>query len=371
MIYLDHSATTPLSPTVLEAMTPYFTADFGNASTLYPLGRRAKEALEEARETIAKAIGAASEEIFFTSGGTESDNWVITKAVTPQKNHIVVSAIEHPAILESCKFMATQGNEITYLKADNDGGISPSAVAEAIGEKTVVVSVMSVNNEVGTIEPIDEIAAVCKERGVPFHTDAVQALGTQHFDVHKENITYLSLSAHKFYGPKGIGILYMEKNHFLPPLLYGGGQENNRRSGTENLPLIMGMAKAIEETEAHRREALHHFAELREAFLQNLQGLPFALNSHTPRAVPNIISITIPQTEAEALLYLLSIKGICVSAGSACHGGNGKPSHVLLAMGRCVEEAKSTLRISLGKDNTIEEMQQAAKEIKKCFGLMK
>lgn len=371
MIYLDHSATTPIIDSVFQSMQPFLSQQFGNASTLYDLGREAKEAMEKARESIAHSIGADPEEIYFTSGGTESNNWVIKACCSHSRNHIITTSIEHASVLESCKFLETQGCEITYLPVNNVGLVNGEDIKSAINNKTALVSVMAVNNEVGIIEPINEIAEICSEMKVPFHTDAVQSLENISYDVHKQNISYLTLSAHKIYGPKGVGILYIDKKYSLPPFIHGGGQEYGKRSGTENIAQIVGFAKAMKEITKRTEEKREHYLNLRKLLLENLSNLPITVNSDENYGVPNIINITIEGINSESLLHLLSLKKIFISSGSACHSSKEEPSHVLLAMNIPPKQAKSTIRISFGQENTAEEIIRTAEVIKQCFGLMK
>ncbi|MEG1822837.1 MAG: cysteine desulfurase family protein [Clostridiales bacterium] len=371
MIYLDHSATTPIIDSVFQSMQPFLSQQFGNASTLYDLGREAKEAMEKARESIAHSIGADPEEIYFTSGGTESNNWVIKACCSHSRNHIITTSIEHASVLESCKFLETQGCEITYLPVNNVGLVNGEDIKSAINNKTALVSVMAVNNEVGIIEPINEIAEICSEMKVPFHTDAVQSLENISYDVHKQNISYLTLSAHKIYGPKGVGILYIDKKYSLPPFIHGGGQEYGKRSGTENIAQIVGFAKAMKEITKRTEEKREHYLNLRKLLLENLSHLPITVNSDENYGVPNIINITIEGIDSESLLHLLSLKKIFISSGSACHSSKEEPSHVLLAMNIPPKQAKSTIRISFGQENTAEEIIRTAEVIKQCFGLMK
>lgn len=369
MIYLDHCATTPISATVKDAMEPYLQKQFGNASTLYQQGREAKTILEESRAVIASALGAEPKEIFFTSGGTEGDNWVIKSACNHNKNHIITTAIEHAAILNSCRFMEEHGIAVTYLPVDTYGRVDSQDVLNAITPQTALVSVMAINNETGTIQPITEIAEICDKCQVPFHTDAVQAIGNVPFDVKNQKITYLTLSGHKIYGPKGIGVLYMDKRHLLPPLIHGGGQESKLRSGTENIPAIVGMSTAVSEITQKIDQRNEHFKKLREALLTGLNDVSFNVNGCSFYNAPNILNLTFPGVEGEALLHLLDLKGVCVSTGSACHGGNGRPSHVLLAMGIPEEKIKSTIRISFGDENTMTDIEKTIEVLK--YGLAK
>jgi len=356
-IYLDYAATTPTDPEVAKAMLPYLTQAYGNPSSLHSFGLEAKEAIEEARSSIAASIGARSSEIIFTSGGTEADNLAIKGIAlqsTTRGNHIITSSIEHPAVLETCKFLEKQGDRITYLPVDSNGLVDPDDLKKAITGKTILVSTMHANNEVGTIEPIADIAQITKEAEIPFHTDAVQTFGHIPVNVKSLGIDLLSISAHKLYGPKGIGALYVRKGVELTPLLHGGGQENKLRSSTENTASIVGFAKAVELTvqeipgEIIRLTALRN--RLIEGILEKINDT--RLNGHPLLRLPNNINASIDYIEGESVMLNLDLDGICVSTGSACSSSDHGPSHVLLAMGLPREQAYSSLRITLGKWTT-------------------
>jgi cysteine desulfurase len=361
-IYLDHTATTPLDPRVFEAMRPYFSETFGNASSIHSFGREAKAALEKARATIATAVGAQSGELFFTSGGTESDNFAIRGGAhagrKKGKNHIITSVVEHHAVLEPCEALKEQGWDVTLLAVDSTALVTAAQVREAITDRTCLVSIMHANNEVGTVYPLKEIAAIAHERGVLVHTDAVQTLGKVPVDVNELGVDLMTLSAHKLYGPKGIGALYIRRGTDIEPLLYGGGQERGKRPGTENVPLAVGFAKAVELALADREVEMKRLAALRD----NLQSkicnrFPAAIvNGHPTERLPNILNISFDsrkiQLEGEMLVMNMDLEGIAVTSGSACTSGSMQPSHVLLAMGRDANTAKATLRFAFGRSNT-------------------
>ncbi len=360
-VYLDHSATTYVKPEVFEAMKPYFSEHFGNASSIYSLGRDSKKAVEESREKVAKAIGAEPKEIYFTGSGSEADNWAlkgIAAAYKKKGNHIITSAIEHPAIMSSCKYLEGEGFEITYLPVDSDGLVSPEQVRDAIKENTILISIMFANNEIGTIQPIKEIGAIAKEKGVLFHTDAVQAVGNVKIDVKDLNIDLLSLSGHKFYGPKGIGALYLRKGVKISSFIHGGQQERGKRASTENVPAIIGLGKAIELATEKLDEYNKKLIELREKTIEGLFAkVPYIrLNGHRHNRLPGNVNISFEFIEGESLLLMLDMKGICGSSGSACSSGSLDPSHVLLAIGLPHEIAHGSLRLSFGDENTQEDV---------------
>ena len=363
-IYLDHAATTALSRTALDAMLPFLTEEYGNASSLYAFGQKSAEALLQARETVAKCLGAAeAREIIFTSGGSESDNQAILSAASwgakRGKKHIISTAFEHHAVLHTLKALEKEGFEVQLLNVHADGLVRLEELAAAIREDTALVTIMYANNEIGTIQPIADIGALCRERGVPFHTDAVQAVGHLPIDVAAQNIDYLSLSAHKFGGPKGVGALYARRGMALIPLIEGGAQERSRRAGTENLPAIVGMAAALEESCAHMDETAKYVSCLRDKLIGGLSQIPHcALNGDLKRRLPGNVSFCFEGIEGESLLLLLDDKGICASSGSACTSGSLDPSHVLLAIGRPHEVAHGSLRLTLGEDNTAAEVDQ-------------
>jgi len=360
-IYLDHAATTPVRREVIEAMLPYFTDKFGNPSSVYSIGRQSKRAIEEARETVARLIGAQPKEIFFTGSGTEADNWAIKGVAYANRNkgkHIITSAIEHHAVLHTCQFLEREGFEVTYLPVDSDGLVSPQQVADAIRPDTILVSIMFANNEIGTIQPIADIGKITREKGVVFHTDAVQAMGNVDINVENMNIDMLSMSAHKFYGPKGIGALYVRKGVKITSLLHGGAQERNRRASTENVPAIVGLAKAlelaVENMEAYNRK----LTALRDRTIKEIEEkIPYVkLNGHREKRLPGNVNFSFNFIEGESLLLMLDMKGIAASSGSACTSGSLDPSHVLLAIGLPHEIAHGSLRLTFGEENTDEDV---------------
>ena len=360
-VYLDHAATTYVKPEVFEAMKPYFSEHFGNASSIYSLGRDSKKAVEESREKVAKAIGAEPREIYFTGSGSEADNWAlkgIAAAYKKKGNHIITSAIEHPAIMSSCKYLEGEGFEITYLSVDSDGLVSPEQVRNAIKENTILISIMFANNEIGTVQPIKEIGAIAKEKGVLFHTDAVQAVGNVKIDVKDLNIDLLSLSGHKFYGPKGIGALYIKKGVKISSFIHGGHQERGKRASTENVPAIIGLGKAMELATANLDEYNKKLIELREKTIEGLFAkVPYIrLNGHRHNSLPGNVNISFEFIEGESLLLMLDMKGIYGSSGSACSSGSLDPSHVLLAIGLPHEIAHGSLRLTFGDENTQEDV---------------
>jgi len=351
--YFDHSATTPTHPDVVAAMLPYFTEHFGNPSSLYGIAEESREAIARARSQVAAAIGASPEEIFFTAGGTESDNWAIkgiAHAHRDRGDHIITTAIEHHAVLHTCAFLEEGGFSVTYLPVDREGRVEPAAVRDAITDRTILVTVMTANNEVGTVQPIREIGAVAREHGVPFHTDAVQAIGNLELDVDEDNIDLLSLSGHKFYGPKGIGALYIRKGTKIANLIHGGGQERGRRAGTENLPGVVGLGAAIERTCTDIPAHAARLAGLRDRLLAGImEAIPdVTLNGHPTERLPGNINVSFGGIDGEALLTLLAMKGVCASTGSACSSGSESPSHVLLALGVPPQRARASLRLTLG-----------------------
>ncbi|SHE50226.1 cysteine desulfurase [Caldanaerobius fijiensis DSM 17918] len=360
-IYLDNAATTPVKKEVLDEMMPYFSEKFGNASTLYSYGRESKKALDIARDRVAKALGADPAEIYFTSGGTESDNWAIKAAayaLREKGNHIITTSIEHHAVLHTCEYLKKQGFKITYLPVDEYGLVDVEEVKKAITDQTILISVMYANNEVGTIEPVAEIGEIAKERGILFHTDAVQAVGHIPVDVKKLNCDMLSLSAHKFYGPKGIGALYIRKGVKIHPYMHGGGQEKGRRAGTENIPAIVGLGKAIELATQNLNQSMEKLTFLRNKLINGLLNKidHVKLNGHPEKRLPGNVNISVEYVEGESMLLSLDMKGICASSGSACTSGSLDPSHVLLAMGLPHELAHGSLRFSIGEQNTEEEI---------------
>lgn len=362
MIYADNAATTKMSPASIKAMLPYMESIWGNPSSLYGAGQRAAEALQSARERIAACFGASAGEIYFTSGGSEADNQAIISAAKigerKGKKHIISSAFEHHAVLHTLKKLEKAGFEIELLDVHENGLIHPSQVADAIREDTCLVTIMYANNEIGSIQPIAEIGAICKEKGVLFHTDAVQAAGHLPIHVVEQNIDLLSLSAHKFHGPKGIGVLYARKGIPLTNIIEGGAQERGKRGGTENVPAIMGMATALEEACAHMEENTKKVLKLRNRLIEGLSKIPHSvLNGDLEKRLPGNVNFCFEGIEGESLLLLLDDKGICASSGSACTSGSLDPSHVLLAIGRPHEVAHGSLRLSLCEENTEEEVE--------------
>ena len=359
--YFDHAATTKVDDAVVKEMLPYFGIEFGNASSLYTIGRRAKRAVEESREKIARAINCERKEIYFTSCGSESDNLAIKGIAYANRNkgnHIITSKIEHPAVLNTCRKLEVQGFEVTYLNVDKDGLISLEELENKITDRTILISVMFANNEIGTIEPIEEIGKIAKEHNLYFHTDAVQAIGNVRIDVKKLNINLLSMSAHKFYGPKGMGALYVENGIEFEKLQDGGHQEKDKRAGTENTAGIVGMGKAIELVYKDFDEYNKKIIDLRDYFIKEVTSkIPNTkLNGHETQRLPGNCNISFEGIEAEELLLKLDEKGICTSSGSACSSGSGNPSHVLLAIGLEKELAYGTLRVTIGKENSKEDI---------------
>jgi len=367
-IYMDHSATTPVKKEVLEAMIPYFSEKFGNPSSIYSLGRESKKAIEEAREKTAKALGANPSEIYFTSGGSESDNWAIKGVAYANKakgNHIITSCIEHHAVLNSCKYLENDGFEVTYLPVDSDGLISLEDLKNAIRPETILVSIMFANNEIGTIQPVSEIGQITREKGIYFHTDAVQAIGNVKIDVEDLNIDMLSLSAHKFYGPKGVGVLYIKKNVKISSFIQGGGQERGRRASTENVAGIVGLGKAIELASNNLENYNAKLIKFREMLMDGIkERVPFVkLNGHPEKRLPGNVNFSFEFIEGESLLLMLDMKGIAGSSGSACSSGSLDPSHVLLGIGLTHEIAHGSLRLTLGEENTEEDVRYVVEAI--------
>ena len=361
MIYADNAATTKMSKTAINAMLPYLEDLYGNPSSLYEFGQKAKEALEDARSRIAACLGADAREITFTSGGSEADNQAILTAAAlgarKGKKHIVSTTFEHHAVLHTLEKLKKQGFEITLLDVHSNGVVTSQQVAEAIREDTCLVTVMYANNEIGTIQPIGEIGAVCREKSVLFHTDAVQAVGHLHIDVKAQQIDLLSLSAHKFHGPKGVGALYVRRGIPLETVISGGGQERGKRAGTENVPAIMGMAAALEEACTGMEENSPKLTLLRDRVIAGLNQIPYSeLNGAKEPRLPGNVNFCFEGIEGESLLLLLDEKGICASSGSACTSGTLDPSHVLLAIGRPHEVAHGSLRLSLGEEMTEKEI---------------
>ena len=361
-VYADNAATTAMSRTAIDAMLPYFDNIYGNPSSLHSLGQVAKEALDAARKTVADCLGCEPREIIFTSGGSEADNQAILSAarvgLRKGKKHIISTAFEHHAVLHTLQKLEKEGYEVTYLDVNNaNHNISAQQVKDAIREDTCLVTTMYANNEIGSVLPISQIGAVCKEAGVPFHTDAVQAVGHIAINVKEQNIDMLSLSAHKFHGPKGVGALYCRRGLLLTNIIEGGAQERGKRAGTENLPAIMGMAAALEEAVANLEENTKKVTAMRNKLIEGLSQIPHsALNGDSVNRLPGNVSFCFEGIEGEALLLLLDMKGVSASSGSACTSGSLDPSHVLLAIGRIHDVAHGSLRLSLSEYNTMEEM---------------
>ena len=359
-IYLDNAATTPCAPQVVEAMLPYFTQVYGNASSVHTWGREAKRAVEAARRQVQKALNAAQpQEIFFTGGGSESDNWAIKgAALACRSGHIITTAIEHHAVLHTCQWLEKQGFRVTYLPVDGEGRVHPADVDKAIREDTILVSVMAANNEVGTLQPIGEIGEICRARGVLFHTDAVQAVGAVPIDVQALQVDLLSLSAHKIHGPKGVGALYVRKGTKLDSLLHGGAQERGFRAGTENLPGIVGLGKAIELATVQLADNAARMTALRERLIAGVMERVSGtrLNGHPTQRLPGNVNLSFEGVEGEALLLRLDLAGVAASSGSACTSGALDPSHVLMALGLTEAQAQGSLRLTLGTDTTAEEI---------------
>lgn len=360
-IYADNAATTKVSPEVVDAMLPYFTETYGNPSSIYNEGRTARVAVEKAREQVANAIGASPKEIYFTGSGSEADNWALrstARALSKKGNHIITSAVEHHAVLHTCQDLEKQGFEVTYLPVDKYGMVSPDDVKAAIKDTTIMISIMFANNEIGTIMPIAEIGKIAKEAGVVFHTDAVQAVGNVEIDVKAMNIDMLSLTAHKFHGPKGCGALYVRQGVKLMSFITGGAQERMRRAGTENVPGIVGLGKAIELATANIKEKQEKLTALRDRYIKKvLETVPYSrLNGHPTERLAGNANISFEYIEGEGLLLSLDMKGIAASSGSACTSGSLDPSHVLLAIGLKHEQAHGSLRTSFGEDTTVEDI---------------
>ena len=372
LIYLDHAATTAVHPDVLKEMLPYFTDKFGNTSSVYGFAANNKNKLTEARETIAGALGAKSEEIYFTAGGSESDNWALkctAEAYGVHGGHIITTKIEHHAILHTCKYLQNRGYDVTYLDVDENGLVDLNTLEAAIRPDTFLISIMFANNEIGTIEPIKEIGEIAHRHGILFHTDAVQAFGQIPIHVDEMNIDMLSASGHKFNGPKGIGFLYIKKGLKLKSFIHGGQQERGRRAGTENVPGIVGIAKACEIAMAEMEERMKKETELRDYLIERiLKEIPYTrLNGHSKKRLPNNVNISFQFVEGESILIMLDMAGICASSGSACTSGSVDPSHVLLAIGLPHEIAHGSLRLTIGYENTKEEMDTVVDNLKRII----
>ena len=365
-IYFDHAATTHTDKRVLEAMLPYFGDIFGNASSLHSFGREAEKGVGIARQQTADAIGAHKDEIVFTSGGTESDNWAIKGvAEAAGRGHIITSSIEHHAVLDTCKYLETRGFDVTYLAPDSTGMVSAQGVADAIRSDTILISIMAANNETGTVMPIADIGRIARQHGIPFHTDAVQAIGHFDIDVDAMNIDLLSMSAHKFYGPKGVGALYIRRDTRVAKFMHGGAQERGMRGSTLNTPGIVGLGAAIALATEDIAGRAKEDAAMTEKLSEALLALPATrLNGHASQRLPGTVNITFDGIEAEALMMHLDLEGIAVATGSACTSGSTGPSYVLLAMGLSATDARGAVRFSLGRQNTPAQIDTAIKKIK-------
>ncbi len=367
-IYMDHNATTPLDERVLEAMMPYLKEEFGNASSVHSLGIRARAAIEEARGKVAQALGCSPKEVVFTGCGTESDNLAIKGVAYANRDkgdHIITSRIEHHAVLHACQYLEKQGFRVTYLPVDGYGQVDPDDVRKAITDKTILITIMHANNEVGTVQPIAEIGKIAKERGVYFHTDAIQTVGKLPTKVDELGVDLLSLSAHKLYGPKGVGALYIRNGVKLHPLLHGGPHEWNRRAGTENVAGIVGLGKAIELAMEGLEEEAQYLTALRERLYEGLRSSidHIRLNGHPTQRLPGTLSLCFEYIEGESIIMGLDLKGVAVSSGSACTSASLEPSHVLLAMGVPPAIAQGSVRFSLGRDNTEEQVDYVIEEL--------
>ncbi len=360
LIYADAAATTRISPYVLEKMMPYLTEQFGNASAVHRIGRTARTAIEEARIHIASALSCKPDEIFFTGSGTESDNWALRGICTEtggRKNHIITSSVEHHAVLHTCRYLEKQGYRVTYLPVNSSGKINPDDLKKAITTETALVSIMYANNETGVIQPVSDIGQICKNHDIPFHTDAVQAVGYEKIDVNTRNISLLSVSGHKLHAPKGIGALFIRKDTPISNLLFGGAQENNMRPGTENTAAIVGLGAAFEKICSDHEEKTRYVENLRNRFEKNLsENKRISVNGACEKRIPGISSITVKNADGERILLMLDLKGICASAGSACTSGSSSPSHVLKAMGLSNQDALSSIRFSFDDNNTCEDI---------------
>ena len=364
-VYLDHGATTPLRNEVLEEMMPFLTNYFGNPSSVHEFGRETRVSVERARQQVAEAIGASSKEIIFTSGGTEADNIAIrgiAQALSSKGKHIITSAIEHHAVLDTCQALEKEGYSVTYLPVDSYGLVDLEKLKSSITGETILVTIMFANNEIGTLQDVARMGKLCREKGVYFHTDAVQAIGQVEVDVKKQNIDLLSMAAHKFYGPKGIGALYKRQGVKISPIMFGGGQEKKIRPGTENVPNIVGMGKAVELAVGEMKEKTNKMRELRDYLIEGLLSMEgVRLNGHPQKRLPGNVNVSIKNTEGEALLLSLDMEGVAASSGSACTSGSLEPSYVLMAIGLDHETAHGSLRLTLGKDNTREDINYTLK----------
>lgn len=372
MIYLDNAATTRTAPEVVDAMLPYFSEYYGNPSTIYALGSSCKKAVSNTRGIIADKLGCKPEEIYFTAGGSESDNWALkatAEAYADKGKHIITSKIEHHAILHTCEYLEKKGFEVTYLDVDKEGMVRLEDLKAAIRPDTILISIMFANNEIGTIEPIAEIGAIAKEHGILFHTDAVQAFGQVPINVKDMNIDMLSASGHKLNGPKGIGFLYIRAGVKIRSFMHGGAQERSRRAGTENVPGIVGLGAAVERAFRIMGEKTRKEIELRDYLIERIEKeIPYCwLNGHRSKRLPNNVNVSFLYIEGESMLIMLDMKGICASSGSACTSGSLDPSHVLLSIGLKHEEAHGSLRLTLSEENTKEEMDTVVEELKQII----
>ncbi|MCI7243924.1 MAG: cysteine desulfurase [Lachnobacterium sp.] len=375
-IYMDHAATTDMLPQVRKAMDPYLMDEYGNASTAYGMGQRAQKAMEDAREKIAYRLDAHPEEIFFTSGGSESDNWVVKNVAGAKKEqgkHIITSQIEHHAILRSCEYLESLGYDVTYLPVDDFGVVDPKELKDAIKVGTTLVSIMTGNNEIGTIEPIKELAAIAKSKGVDFHTDAVQAVGQIPLSLAQLPVDYLSASAHKFHGPKGVGFLYVRKDENLPSFIHGGSQERGKRAGTENVAGIVGMAEALDIAVQEMRYTRPRLIRLRNYFVERVlhEIADTRLNGHRYQRLPGNVNFSIRGVDATALLVLMEEEGICASAGSACNTGQTRISHVIEAIHVPEDYAAGSIRFTMGRASSRQEVDQTIEALKKCVEILR
>ena len=376
IIYLDNAATTKTAPEVVKAMLPYFSEHYGNPSSIYSLGTESKKVVSEVRESIAKSLGAANNEIYFTAGGSEADNWAIkatAEAYVQKGKHIITSAIEHHAVLHTCEYLEKRGFEVTYVGVDENGILKLDELEKAIRPDTILISVMFANNEIGTIQPIKEIGRIAKEHGILFHTDAVQAYGQLPINVDEYQIDMLSASAHKLNGPKGIGFLYIRKGLKTRSFIHGGAQERSRRAGTENVPGIVGLGAASERAFARMEEKTKKEIELRDYLIRRIEEeVPYCrLNGDRTRRLPNNVNFSFRFVEGESLLIMLDMRGICASSGSACTSGSLDPSHVLLAIGLPHEIAHGSLRLTLSEENTKEELDTTVEAIKEIVARLR
>ncbi len=382
MVYMDHAATTPVRPEVMEAMLPYFTHRFGNASSLYTLAQESRRAVDESRESVARVLGCRTSEVVFTSGGSESDNTALKGAALALKqtgNHIITTSIEHHAVLHTCQYLEDTGFRVTYLPVDRDGLVDTEDVLKAVTDETTLVSVMLANNEIGTIQPVADMARGVKEiakklgRTIVFHTDAVQAAGFMDIDVNALGVDMLSLSSHKFYGPKGVGVLYVRRSTPFTPQQFGGAQERQRRAGTENVPGIVGAAVALRLASEERESSSEHCLRLRDSLIQGIQERieRVHLNGHPTLRLPNNVNFSFDGVEGEPILLGLDFAGTAASSGSACTSGALEPSHVLLALGLSADLAQASLRLTLGKDNTQEDVEHVLRVLPELVGRLR